>query len=494
MGEYTIQADYGAFDSRFYGIIVRFDAQHQHAWAKFNELTQAKTPAEFVKIGDAALRGPKDKAIETFLLGTVDSHELRHFHDSILSSHGNQFYRFRITTALNGFQALSLNPANKTVPVPLQKWHALNNNQRNTLVKRWSKLYGDTDIRKDSFLSNPIIRKTVETYNGMKNMFINPNFENKDGNIVFDVGHILEASALFVQSQDVHTAFGEEHANMFINFILNNQQSDRYTRVVRILADKVRRGRDDEVVFFVPIMNAICTWCLLGDYIDEKWNACPTVRFARLMELLDDEGLPDPDTPIKGLFQRWNEKLGFRSVEQVLRHTLEVNERFVKRLKEAEPQYPTQLKRHLDTAISAATMMTENNKYMTSLFLSNIDSYTNPYLYIQKRKEWPAAPIMYTFTGGGMLVDKMAFSKMNMSLVNAVQMNGDSKILVTNMISDRKTDGVDIVDPKIAENAFSDFTLMDFFFCELRCNDPEFNWVRQSLLKKSEAAFVEIFV
>jgi hypothetical protein len=475
---YGIQPDYGEFDTRFLGVNLRFHASHPSTWLLFDEIsTEKHDPKRVMEMGSAALKESPERAFEIFSVGTVLTHEMRHFHDFLLSPYGNALFRLRLTIMLNGFQAiLPVLQNRKTIPVPVPAWLSKSDHEKELLARMWAGLYKNLqpeplDLSDDEEL---LITQTAKTYSRIKDFLINP--QTVSGSVSFQPYHLLEASAFITQAQNVFSVFGLEHAQAFVDFIVNNPSAAPYSTVFRLLYnlwDDAGLPSDTET------MNAIITWCLLGDFLTEGWDACPTVRFVRLYELLRSKD-PPLRQDVTGLFDEWTRRLSCSPIKTAFERNEATTARFINHLEQNGGQYPAFMGGFVATALRALKSLSQANAYMSALLLQDPVSYVNPYAYVQNDAAWPAAPAVATFVGGGILMNREKMESLNEKgiIIQNAKARGADEVVVLKAVFPKKVGGVDIIDTSVSLETADLLTLSDFFFSEFRRGDPEFDWVR----------------
>src|SRR5687768_6984442 len=113
-----IQADYGGFDPKFLGVTVRFEGSRPWNWHTFM-MVHSSEPDKVLAEANAALAKGTAEAFDHVSVGTVLNHELRHFHDFLLSPIGNRIFRLRLMALINGVFALAISTDQEAyLPVP----------------------------------------------------------------------------------------------------------------------------------------------------------------------------------------------------------------------------------------------------------------------------------------------------------------------------------------------------------------------------------------
>jgi len=477
----AIQLDYGEFDARFLGVNVRFHAAHPSTWTLFDEIgTEKRDPQKVFEAGRAALKESPERAFEVFSVGTVLTHEVRHFHDFILSPYGNALFRLRLTILLNGFQALlPLLGGRKTIPVPLPAWLAKGDAEKARLAEQWAGLMGGQTVEPFDLSDDEarLIDQTRDTYSRIKDFLFNP--RTVSGSVSFQPYHLWEASAFITQVQNVYSVFGTEAVEAFTNFILNHPAAQPYSIVFRLLYEL---WQEAGVAFDAEVGSAVAAWCLLGDFVNDGWAACPTVRFARLYELLRKEG-PPPRGDVGELFRAWTERLSYSPVETAIERNNASTQRFIDHLEQNAGNYPDFMAHHVSHLLWALKSLARANAHASRLFLSNPKGYVNPYDYVQNYEAWPSAPAVATFVGGGILIPKQRMEALQEQgiIIHNGKTYGEDQVIVFKVLFPKNVGGVHLIDAELALGLSDLLTMSDFFFSEYYRADDEFDLVRVSL-------------
>ncbi len=116
-----IAETFGTFEPRFYGVSVLLESPLAYqAFAATTAAIPRKTSI------------PTLSPFEDICLATALDHEVRHFHDSLVSPFANRILMLRMMAAFNGLKALNRGQrlGANCIPVPLIKWVATNEDQR----------------------------------------------------------------------------------------------------------------------------------------------------------------------------------------------------------------------------------------------------------------------------------------------------------------------------------------------------------------------------
>jgi hypothetical protein len=111
----NIQLDYGGFDPAFIGVTLRFSSAR--AWNTFDTFRKTDAP---LHVGGLT----RDEAFEAISTTTVISHEVRHFHDFLLTPYSARIFKLRIEALVNALQTVTQlfqHDAN-CIPTPISTW------------------------------------------------------------------------------------------------------------------------------------------------------------------------------------------------------------------------------------------------------------------------------------------------------------------------------------------------------------------------------------
>src|SRR5438093_714367 len=128
----SIQLDFGGFDPIFPGVSISFS--RSEAWRTFEAYTASSSPLP--------LSGSDEEIFETLSIISVLAHEVRHFHDSLLSPYAIRVFRLRFHTLLNILQVLPdlVKDGPNCIAVPLSKWGAFDQAERQKYLEELGNL------------------------------------------------------------------------------------------------------------------------------------------------------------------------------------------------------------------------------------------------------------------------------------------------------------------------------------------------------------------
>lgn len=401
--------DFGAFDPRFFGIIL-----------KFNQFEKYKLFSELLvqdKYGDVGF--------EEIWLITVLNHEHRHFHDSLLSPTAGNLMSLRLNNIANGLPLISKirkaysEKKSNLLPLPLLKWINLSKDEKEynlNLLRNFTK-------HKNQFKLAPVyfpgLNQTSQTAAKEKNLEFLPELIliNQNYNVMRDLliaesegpsgtitpRDIYELSAISIQYHASYKAIGEEAASTFIKSIFIHAPG--YIKCFELMLkvwSKNDRGPD-------RVFSLFSTWCILGnrvlehkknnysDYKDTK-AGCPAYRFITILSYFENNGIPNSDISTEELFQDWDREVKSSTWKECLEYDLksckERHEVFEKAALDIPTNGPAKDLYSLLARISK--MIYNDKKSIQKIFLKNPDEYALPRDYYDL-KTLPDAPTWLTF-------------------------------------------------------------------------------------------------
>ena len=470
-----IQPDYGGFDPKYFGVTLRFSAEDSSSWDLFNELRSASDqPAKILEMGNAALKGSTARAFEVFSVASVLLHEVRHFHDFLLSPYGNRIFRLRLMAAINGYQAAGYaKTTHSFVPCPIPAWTRKDQVERGAQASIWRTMLRSKQRFEDYEHvpeAAPLFEQTELAYNRIKDQLHNP--DSVGNSVSFQPSHVFEGSAVLAQWQHIYSVFGLEHSELFINVLLNEPSAQPYSAALSLLKT-VWDGT--AVPLDSALMSAAIQWSLMGDFSSDGWSACPTLRFSRLLDHLRRRGPPAGNVPFNKLFAEWDSTLDVTPVADGFRNNAEANRKLVQKIIGIFHQLPV-LHTAIPEVLAGAQLLEATHAHMVSKFLADHAGYVRPLAYQNNLDKWIAAPIAIQFVGGGMNMPKHSLG--GLKIHKAIEADG-GELMILRYHLDAPTPGVLFVNNETAQKLADLMTLIDFLFAEFKRDDPDFDVTRQ---------------
>ena len=402
----TIQLDFGGFNTAFIGVTLRYS--NKEAWDFWRSFTGGNQPVSLSHLS-------MERRFEALSVATVVNHEIRHFHDFLLSSYQAHLFKFRIENLINTIQVLvylqrksaNLNrkPAN-CLPIPIQKWCQLDEEERKECLK-WLPLRADggewipfelpylceppckpsDGIYRVPGGSNDVLATMVQadiiSREKIRSILHNPTTVSDIYS--FQPWQVFELSGLLVQIQDVWTTFGVDDTELFCDKLCV-EIDNPYSALLKLILQKESPLSDRNFA------SAATTWSMFGSYNRDGLNACPAHRFLLLFD-----GLHKKESHLYkksmqywmsgdliGLFKEWSSQLGVSTVEDGLIDAQKTYRRTAELIDQHYEQYSTSLvaPEHYALIRRMTQFVALSNTYMCQKFWKNPEAYVIPYQYI----------------------------------------------------------------------------------------------------------------
>jgi hypothetical protein len=208
---------------------------------------------------------PHDR-FNCFSIVSIMAHEIRHYHDFLISPHSARIFRLRILILLNVLQIIPsfLRSGGNCVPVPITEWCELEDEARLAFISRLKKrpdgkpwkpislphfsVKSTTSFKdnytqieeKDGLIENLIIAaaKHLDSIRALSRSHASTLSED------FQPADVYELSALLVQTQEVAKVYGESEAVEFLNHIIGRGRN-RYSNVLQAIGTLTYCKRPD---------------------------------------------------------------------------------------------------------------------------------------------------------------------------------------------------------------------------------------------------------
>lgn len=317
----AVQDDFGGFSPRFPGVSVRLTSQ-----AEFDVLDRF--------IGDQPDADDGMDAFTAMSIRSVIEHEVRHYHDFLLSPYGSVVYRSKLQAAVAGESILHLlrEAPGGWLPIPLGTWAKLPQDERTAYEAEWRDALagaatpfrlvdipfvpddstgglkpgplraadGGTDLATLLRLAGRGHAKVRELTGGIIGL---------PGGSELQPHNFFEVLGLATQMQAIWNAQGAAAADIFLRFLMDSELS--YARLWRRTLALAHRLGPVEGLGVLDQGSMIACWCILGNYAADGVKAAPNLRF----ELLEDRALAGaPDVAFAAdtgqSWDRWDTMLG----------------------------------------------------------------------------------------------------------------------------------------------------------------------------------------
>jgi hypothetical protein len=348
MSEPIVQSDFGGFNPRFPGVTIKFESGT--AFAAFQDFLVCESVPH------------NEPDLATAVIRSVLDHEVRHYHDFLISPYSAVIFRMRLQAALNGIKALQVmrNRSGAYLPVPLVRWVTLPLKERIEYAYEWCEIFGAVNPETLGLIDLPYIEANhlqVQPPSGVTEggglddeHFLRASLEYscraylRIGDLTAGVADLPDLSdlapytlheviALAAQAQSIWLGQGVTAAQAFLDELetLNLPYAQLWRRIQKMANTvEMRANASGSSVTLATFdqMVAISLWCLLGNYQIEGTSACPTARFFKLAHhLLSATSATDIATDVGATWSHWDLAAGVTPWRESLAAMLEANDR-----------------------------------------------------------------------------------------------------------------------------------------------------------------------
>lgn len=447
-----LQADYGAFDTKFLGVCLRFHVDAPDAFEKLMAI---------VKHEPSARANLDLHSLHELAFASVLDHEFRHLHDFVLSTHGNKIFRLRLAAIFHGMQSIGADLRLLPVPTPLLRWSRLTENERRSQEELWGRQVLSVDCLDPATLAVAAIN-----YEQIRKCMV--------AETEIQPIDLYEASAVLAQVFAIDRIAGEASALLFFNEILGGGVPSRYVRVLTLLCKLWRGlGRDVDLQEF----GAVVSWSLLGTFGKRPTDDHPTRRFLRLLNHLKLKKVCNFDRRLNDLYAEWDAALGYVSIETAIRENSAANAQLASVFNSVPPNHGDALFRVIaESCREGMRVLIEANEAMASLYLACPESYVYPDAYIDNDRKI-RAPVRFDFLGMGYRSDALRRYGFEVD-VEIAEPNSSEKVALTASLH---PDGPNALDGHVASSVAINIMMCDYLLSDLSRYDLDFRLARQKL-------------
>jgi sulfur relay (sulfurtransferase) DsrF/TusC family protein len=387
---------FGAFNPRFYGISLFVGEDDRlDALARYET---ARNPAEWMK------QRSKPTLHEICSISAVD-HEMRHFHDFLLTPSGTVTMGLRMQASINGMQAMLLLPdcPGKFLPVPIVRWIEWDHRARQEWVKSTGAFFGLermeeivdiphvpdlTSVKLEHGQQVPDSMPPAMQLNsfalGAAQAYVTSTSLRQRHLTEFDLpvsaDDVFEASAHLIQLQAVWTGQGEHAAAIFRDFL--QESSAKHLLALQVMARALKRDRES---IDGRLLTQLFTWMLLGSWEMLKSTGHPVARYLQVLILAAEKALDDVFTtrlPAAQVFDRLDALTGSNPWRQNLESALAAAER---RHKLYQNVAQTLKGGFFDAAFAVAAKWYSDQESLKRAFQKDPEAFADPLRYLNER-------------------------------------------------------------------------------------------------------------
>ncbi|TCW83920.1 hypothetical protein C5O80_12465 [Burkholderia sp. SRS-46] len=289
---------FGAFNPRFYGVSLHLsDRDRLNLQGRYVDVSD--------DLVDWAERNAEPSLNDVSVLSAID-HEVRHFHDFLVSPFGTVTMASRMQASINGFHVLKTlsECPGRFVPVPLVRWIEWDDSARQRWLDSTGSFFGirsaddivelahvpdvarapfprDLAYRADASSNQRfLIAAALIAAQAYSTMEVRRKHRSSLGDISASADDIFEATAHLVQVQAAWSGQGEAAANALLDYIMTSPAKFLAPLQALLKVMRVSTGQID-----VARATALCTWMLLGQGERSMAEGHPGHRYFQVLVL-----------------------------------------------------------------------------------------------------------------------------------------------------------------------------------------------------------------
>ncbi|TAX35823.1 hypothetical protein [Rhizobium leguminosarum] len=431
---------FGAYDPRFLGTQVTL--QSPEALATFNEM--------YVERKVLKVDASDPKLVDKVLLGTVLEHEVRHFHDALLSPFSAKLLRLRMEIAVNFDQVFDdlatagFATNSNCAFIPAELWIELSTEQRRTIIRQFENTgFFGTELRPlpmpiiPNQIKAPQIRKSdinvaypmypcigdelFSSYGDdaveAKRRFmlrmgvVKDRYDQVDfflrglpfsKSMSLQPWDVFECSAILVQMYAAHESCIGFSPSDFLRKLY--VEAPRYTRA---LSEFFPLTTADDIKLFPRAALLAATWALFNGEVFDKdlrdWDqndqqGSIPARFLAAVSWFKTSGFPKADASALKVFAELDDYIGGRSWEENLELSLGRNLLQAEKISDGLSDTADIRTRG---AVLAFVQFVETQRTLLTSGIFNLQDYTQPEKYLALANKLPQPPTLFHVQGLG---------------------------------------------------------------------------------------------
>jgi hypothetical protein len=466
---------FGVFNPRFYGVSVFLvNDERRDAWERYY---QTDDVAQWANVNSIA-------AMEDVSTLSAVDHELRHFHDFLLSPLGVVAAGLRMQASINGFQAMKALElcSGKFVPVPLTRWMQWDTSTRQSWTYSNGSFLGiasPEDMVKLPHISETSLRRFQAGAHAMpsshtpeerlsdyaqaaagaySNMETLRKRSVSQFNIEVSADHIFEAAAHLVQAQAIWSGQGEEATQRFLEFIQNSESP--HLRPFQVLWKVLLESAPPSI----QRMSELFTWMLLGPGELLTSNGHPANRYFQVLTLAAQ--LPHEDifrgaiSSAQYLASASASADSRRQMYANLAHTLQGG--------------------YFDSLFAVANTWYDEQRIVKSKFINDPESLAHPHRYLHEK----CFPLPFFETRFGQMMHQRE-DQLNSPDHRVIALDPECKRIIAYISKLDSSQQTQILDDVLSARIVTH--MVDFLFSDEPTFDLYENWCRsliQPIIKK----------
>lgn len=390
-------APFGTFNPNFYGISVI------QANSKEFKLAESYEAAEDLAQWIETRRGAS--IADVALLSTTD-HEVRHFHDILLSPAGQRIMAMRFQASINGLQAILAirELPGKYVPVPLARWMEWDEGRRASWISDRGRPFGFERLEEFVDVGAPgqdlpdgvsaELPLWIELAGGAYREMAKLRQKHSivEGRLSVSIDDVLEASAHLIQAQAVWQGQGKDAAERYLHHLATAGLD--YLKSYNVLVTTLNQSG---VVLPHGRLSELYAWMLLTPAGDALTIASPADRFARILALALEH--PHELATEAGSAALWDHLDGLTGAPAWRANMIEARLAAERRLGVYEQGQRTLHGEHYDALFGTAIMWIADRDRLCEAVVEDPEIYTRPLAYLNGLKDSFPRPFIRTQFG-----------------------------------------------------------------------------------------------
>ncbi|MHC8334156.1 hypothetical protein [Pseudomonas sp. LB3P25] len=343
--------DYGGFAPRFFGVTIRLHSERDFAYLD-----------DYIS---GRLHDAEDRSLKVISLKSVMQHEVRHYHDFLISPYGSFVFRAKLQAAIHGCALLGLlnELPGEWLPAPVTAWCSMEEQERQKCIAEWraelgtgisfvelpnlnqidcSKVTSSAEIslkKSDPNAAIAFLAHSVrQSYYRVKDLTQGMMVETSAPELT--PCNFFEVLALSTQLQSIRIAQSADCAQVLWAMLeeSNASYAKLWRRVLALVngLSSPRHSNNGSPNVLDQIVS-IVLWCTLGNFMIDNIRACPNVRFLLLENFLKTRGCgEDIANDVVPVWRRWDEALGLPSWRDGVEHAMGSNKLHGARLEQSQ--------------------------------------------------------------------------------------------------------------------------------------------------------------
>lgn len=490
MGEHMEHMPFGAFNPRLYGV-SQFLSDDER-WDAHRRYNQIDNPGEWAKHAD------DQSATDIYTLSALD-HEVRHFHDFLLSPIGIITMGLRMQASINGVQAMDAirRSSGRFVPAPLNRWICWDIATREDWIASTGSHFGIESMDDVVAIPHDLSESRIEVGAreigslsdrdqvsvltlGAARAYASMNTLRKHrvSQLGLDVSadDVFEGAAHLVQLQAVWSGQGEVPAQRFINFILESPA--KHLKPLQLLWTEMQHRNAT-----VQRMTELFTWMLLGPIETLMTDGHPASRYFSVLAIRSNEDVFTSEIPTAQLFDQLDALTNSRPWRENLTSASAAAERRMASYSELSNRLNGE---YFDALFNVCAIWNDDQSAVKMTFLSDPESLAHPGRYLNE----PRYPLPFVETRFGWGIHERE-SPLNLSHHRAISVDSDGKRALGYISALDPDRGLEAVDSVRTARLVTHIT--DLLFADETSIDLYEQWCRSHIEKVVGKAVVSVY-